>query len=357
MMTSDPLPSLETWRKSGELVQLLGHQIFVAEFGAAIQDQAPLVLIHGFPTSSFDYARLVPLLSPHRRLILLDLLGFGYSDKPRAHDYSLFEQAALVEELAKKRQLGAVELVAHDMGDSVALLLLQRGVLNVSRLVLLNGSVLLKYYQPLITQRLLLNPVIGPLLTSLGVISKPVFGKQFRKLFPKPPPDAEIDAFWSLIAHNGGAKIYHLLIRYLNERKRHEYEWLDALKSHRAPLLILWGQRDPVSVPRIAQALAETRPDARYVPLPELGHYPQWEDPATIARLPKMASFRRTTGLELAHVQRGRDFLPGRARARSALRRPLFHRRAHDANLLPADLSGAHAALEERRLFQDGRGG
>lgn len=275
------LTLLNEWRAHGQLVELGGHKIFVSEYG----DKAlpPLILIHGFPTASFDYAQLVPLVSPHRRMIMLDFVGFGFSDKPRPHDYSLFEQAALVEELAQKSQLGEVELLAHDMGSSVALLLLKRRQLRVSKLVLLNGSVLLKYYQPLITQRLLLHPIIGPLLTRLGVIRKSVFARQFSSLFPKAPPDDEIAAFWTLIAHNDGARIYHLLIRYLNERKRYEYEWLDALKVHPAPLLVLWGQRDPVSVPRIAQAIVEARPDARYVPLHQLGHYPQWEDAPTIA--------------------------------------------------------------------------
>ena len=276
------LLKLEAWRKHGSLVELCGHKIFVSEYGD--KSLPPLVLIHGFPTASFDYVHLVPFLAPHRRLFLLDFVGFGYSDKPRSHDYSLFEQAAIVEALAAQHHLDAVELVAHDMGSSVALLLLQRGKLRVSRLVLLNGSVLLKYYQPLITQRLLLNPVTGPLLTALGVIRRPVFAKQFGSLFPNPPPADEIDAFWALIAHNGGARIYHLLIQYLDERKRFEYAWLDALAAHPAPLLVLWGQRDPVSVPRIAEAIVERRPDAKYVPLPDLGHYPQWEDPPRIAR-------------------------------------------------------------------------
>jgi pimeloyl-ACP methyl ester carboxylesterase len=143
--------------------------------------------------------------------------------------------------------------------------------------------VLGKYYQPLITQRLLLHPIIGPLLTRFGLINRTVFARQFSRLFPAPPPGDELDAFWSLIMHNGGARIYHLLIHYLSERKRHEEAWLDALAAHKAPLLVLWGQRDPVSVPRIAEAVVERRPDARYVRLESLGHYPQWEDPQTIA--------------------------------------------------------------------------
>ncbi len=277
----DTRSELQKWQKHGSLVEIGGHRLFVNEYGAA--EQPPLLLLHGFPTASFDYARLVPLLLPHRRLIALDFLGFGFSSKPRPHAYSLYEQAALVEKLATKRGLSNVEILAHDMGTSVALILLERARLPVTRLTLLNGSLLLKYYQPVLAQRLLLHPTIGPLLTRLGLIRRPLFAQQFSSLFPSPPSNDEIDAFWSLIAHNDGQHIYHLLIQYLNERKQDELKWLSALAAHRAPLMLLWGQRDPVSVPRIAEELAQRRPDARYVRLNELGHYPQWEDPKTIA--------------------------------------------------------------------------
>jgi pimeloyl-ACP methyl ester carboxylesterase len=276
----DILSELAQWRASGTLMELGGHRIFVREAGQG----PPLLCLHGFPTASFDYARLLPLLLPHYRLLTFDFLGYGFSDKPRPYTYSLFEQAMLAEEVAARRGITETALLAHDMGTSVALIMLQRARLRVSRLVLLNGSILLEHYQPLITQRLLLHPLIGQLVSSLGLIGRSVFAHQFGRLFPQPLPRAEIDAFWSLLTHNDGAKINHLLIKYLDERKRHELQWLDALVAHPAPLLIIWGQRDPVSVPRIAEAIRKRRPDALYVPLSDIGHYPQWEAPETVAR-------------------------------------------------------------------------
>lgn len=277
---------LSAFRAHGSLVRIGGHQLFVSDYAPAASgatpDSPPLLFLHGFPTSSFDYARLLPLLSAHR-LILFDFLGYGYSDKPRPHSYSLFEQAALAEAVAEHLGVREVILLAHDMGSSVALVLLQRARLAVAKLVLLNGSLLLTHYRPLISQRALLHPILGPLLTGLGLIRKGVFTRQFSRVFPTPPPADELDAFWSLIAHNDGPAIYDRLIQYLNERKQHELAWLAALVAHRAPLLILWGQRDPVAVPAIGDAIAARRPDARYVKLPTLGHYPQWEDPQTIA--------------------------------------------------------------------------
>ena len=276
-----PLPSLADFRAQGRLVELRGHRIFVSEYGSG----PPILFLHGFPTSSFDYAPLVPLLAPKRRLILFDFLGYGYSDKPQNHNYSLFEQADIAVAVAQHCGLGPLTLVAHDMGSSVALELLRRPELPIEKLVLLNGSVLLLHYRPLMTQRLLLHPQIGPLLTRLGLINRWVFAKQFSKLFPVRPSEEELDLFWELIRHNGGHRNYHLLIRYLLERKQHELTWLDALAASKVPLTVIWGQRDPVSVPAIAKDVLQRRPDAKYVPLHEVGHYPQWEDPQTVARI------------------------------------------------------------------------
>lgn len=280
------MDELRAWQRGGAHEDTRGRRLFVVDLAADGAPPAaaapPILFLHGFPTASFDYARLTPHLADRRR-ILLDFLGFGGSDKPRDHRYSLFEQAALAEAIVARRGLAEVDLVAHDMGASVALILLQRARLPVRRLVLLNGSLLLEHYRPLLIQRLLLHRLSGPLISRLGVIRASIFARSFSRLFPSPPPADELAAFWSLIAAEGGHRIYHRLIQYLGERRRHEHAWMAALVASRAPLLLLWGQRDPVARPAIAEAIARARPDARYVQLPALGHYPQWEDPGAIA--------------------------------------------------------------------------
>ncbi|MCK6576662.1 MAG: alpha/beta hydrolase [Anaerolineae bacterium] len=274
------MEQLARWYSSGETISAAGWRIF-----ARVEGQGdPLLMLHGFPTAGFDYARLIPLLRDRFRCITFDFLGFGFSQKPRPHAYSLFEQADIAEAAAAHFGLTKLTLLTHDMGNSVTLELLKRGRLDVRRVVMLNGSVLLRHYRPVLLQRLLLHPVVGPALTALRLVGRAGFGRQFAGVFAQPPPADEIDAFWALVAHHDGARIYDRLIQYLNERKVHELAWLEALERHRAPLTVVWGQRDPVSVPQIAQAVLERRPDARYVPLAEVGHYPQWEAPEAVAK-------------------------------------------------------------------------
>lgn len=275
------VPLLEQWRASGQWLKYQGQRIFCVTRGSG----PPILFLHGFPTASYDYVHLAPLLENDYQLLFFDFLGFGFSDKPRPHTYSLFEQADIAAAAAAHFGVPQVYLVTHDMGSSVGLELLRRETPTVKKLVMLNGSVLLDHYRPLITQRLLLHPILGPLITRFKLIRRPAFKRQFGSLFPKMPPENEIDDFWALICYKDGMRIYDRLIQYLNERKIHQHTWLDALQAHSAPLTVIWGQRDPVSVPQIAEAILQRRPDAHYLPLHNIGHYPQWETPQHVAAL------------------------------------------------------------------------
>lgn len=279
------LALLNDWQAQGNYISFNGHRIYTQVRG----NGKPVLVLHGFPTASFDYAHIAPLLDEQYQLFLFDFLGYGFSDKPPNHPYSIFEQADIAEAVAQHYDLTSVYILAHDMGDSVTLELLRRGNLTVEKLVMLNGSVLLDHYQALITQKLLLNSFTGPIISKLRLIRRPMFARQFGKVFAKRPLPDEIDAFWKLVRHNDGMRNYHLLIQYLRERKIHEHTWLDALKAHTAPLTVIWGQLDPVAVPQIADAILERRPDTDYHPLADIGHFPQWEAPERVAGLIKAA--------------------------------------------------------------------
>ena len=102
----------------------------------------PLLLIHGFGTSTYTWRRVAPELATNHRVIAVDLKGFGQSDKPMDERYSVFDQAELLAQLIEDRNLRDLTLVGHSFGGGVALLLAleadQRLKGRISRLVLLN---------------------------------------------------------------------------------------------------------------------------------------------------------------------------------------------------------------------------
>ncbi|TDG96247.1 hypothetical protein EPR50_G00238020 [Perca flavescens] len=122
------LAALQKWHSAGEVFHFRGREIFYRDSYGALGSSDVVILLHGFPTSSFDWNKIwEPLTQRFHRVIALDFLGFGFSDKPRPHRYSIFEQASVVGALAHLRLRNQrVTLVSHDYGDTVALELLFR---------------------------------------------------------------------------------------------------------------------------------------------------------------------------------------------------------------------------------------
>lgn len=281
MSASRLTPTAEAWRRTGELIEIGGHRIFV-------RDQAgtgsPLLLLHGYPSSSYDWRRAFELL-PDRRMTSFDFLGFGLSDKPREHVYSLHAQAHLVQAIAARWPREPVVLVAHDMGTSVLTELLARDIegrlpFELAAVLLFNGSIVIERASLTIGQKLLRSR-LGPLAARLT--NERTFRAQFARVFsPAHPLSAEEAADqWALLAYNDGHRILDRLTFYLRERVTHAARWHGALRDWPGRLELSWAERDPVCTEAVLQAVLALRPDAPLTRMPGLGHYPQLEDPAT----------------------------------------------------------------------------
>ncbi len=276
---------VEQWRAGGRFVELGGRRIFVRETAG---DGPPLVFLHGYPSSSYDWRGVLAELEG-RRALSFDFLGFGLSDKPRDHVYSLNGQADLVEEIvARELPDGPVVLVGHDMGTSVATELLARDIdgrlgMDLGAVLLFNGSMVIERASLTLSQKVLRSP-FGPLMARLS--SERFFRSQFARLFSDAHPlsDDEAADQWSLIAHGGGNRILDKLTYYLGERTRYARRWHGALRDWPGRLELAWGIHDPVATTAVLDAVLELRPEAPVERWSELGHYPQVEDPALVAR-------------------------------------------------------------------------
>jgi pimeloyl-ACP methyl ester carboxylesterase len=280
-------PAVEAHRRSGRTVRALGMNVFVVEQGSG--DETPIVLLHGFPTSSYDFRHVMGPLAQKRPVVAFDFPGFGFSDKPAGYSYSLIEQADVVEVVLAEVGVKNVHLFAHDVGTSVATELLARraaGLLHfgIESVVLMNGSVHTRMAHLTPAQKLLRRPILGRLFAHLARAG--TFKLQMRRIFGERDavPDEELDDLWSLMRHDDGHLRLPRAICYVDERLRYGRRWIGALETLDQPCLILWGARDPVAVIGIAEKLARETPTARLVRMEELGHYPQLEDPDRVVR-------------------------------------------------------------------------
>ena len=281
-------PDFESWRAGGRRHVHRGHEIFW-QAGGAGGEGAPLLCIHGFPTASWDWHAIWPELCRHfPRVLAPDMIGFGWSDKPRAYRYSIMDQADLHEGLLRAEGVGRFHILAHDYGDTVAQELLARQIergrragLRLQSLCLLNGGLFPESLRPTLLQKLLLSragPLISKLMTEHG------FRASFSRVFgPNTQPSFdELAEFWQLIAYNGGADLAYKQMRYLKQREQYRERWVEALQRTRVPLRFVSGKLDPVSGSRMVESYQRLIPDPDVVTIPGVGHYPQLEAPQEV---------------------------------------------------------------------------
>ena len=277
-------PRITGWRDRGRDEEFRDRRIHVFE-----QDGAGplLLLLHGFPSSSYDWRLLLELETEHA-VLAPDFLGFGLSEKPRDHEYTLHWQADLVEELVRRADHdGKVFFVAHDMGTSVANELMARdieGALEMDLVggLLLNGSMVQGAASPTLGQRILRSSV-GGLFSRLS--SERFFRQQFGSIFSPNHPltREEAEDQWELICAGGGRTINHKTIAYMEERFKHADRWHGAIGDWQKPLSVAWGMLDPVATEQVLDAVIALRPSAPVTRFEDLGHYPQVEDPGRVA--------------------------------------------------------------------------
>ncbi|MEO1054488.1 MAG: alpha/beta hydrolase [Bacteroidota bacterium] len=270
---------IKEWESKGQYLDFKGNDIFYVEEGKG----EVIIAIHGFPTSSWDWHKVWPSLTSQYRVLAPDLLGYGYSDKPKIK-YKMAMQADLIEHILMEKGIKACHILAHDYGDTVVQELLARyrsrpdQTFTIKSVCLLNGGIFPESNTPRPIQKLLASS-FGPIIGKF--INFKRFSKSFSEIFAKDkkPGDEELEQFWSLITYKEGNKISHRVIQYLKERWEFHQRWSEALTKSTVPQMLIIGPEDPVSGQSIADRYKEIVPNPNVVILDGVGHYPQVEDP------------------------------------------------------------------------------
>ena len=265
----------EEWRSGGNTFDWQGNRMFARVEGTG----EPLLVIHGFPTASWDWWKLWPALTKSYRCLAVDMLGYGYSAKPRDAVYSIMRQADLQQALLAREGVTRYRILAHDYGLTVTQELLARGA-EARGVCMLNGGLFPERHRPVVTQKLLASR-LGPLVTRLMTFR--TFRAQMRRIWgATPPPDDELRACWRLITEGGGLPVMAKLIGYIAERKRHRDRWVGAIVDAPCPKRFINGMRDPISGAHMVARYRELVADPDVVELPDVGHYPQLEAAAPV---------------------------------------------------------------------------
>ncbi len=280
------MTSAAEWEAAGSYVDVGGDAIFVRDEPAATSAEVPpLLVLHGFPTCSYDYASVLPALAARRRVVLVDYPGYGLSAKPDRR-YGIRYLADAAQAVVAALELAEVDMLTHDVGDTVGGELLARDLegtlpFSVRRRVLTNGSIYMDLVQLSTGQELLLSLPDEPtdLVTEEGFVS----GLLGTFASGSAVPPEELEALWQLAARNDGHRLLPRTIRYIEDRRAEERRFTGPIETHPSPLGVVWGVLDPIAVAAMADRLVATRPDTPLIRFDDVGHYPMLEAPDRFA--------------------------------------------------------------------------
>ena len=284
---------LEDWRSRGATFDYLGFEIFYRREG----NGPVLLLVHGYPFSSFDWNEIWPALTERFSVVAPDMLGMGFSAKPTEYEYSVHDHADMHEALLAHLGVTECDVLAHDIGDSVAQEMLARHEERdeasrpyaIRSITWLNGGMFIEAYRPRVMQTLTAKTPLGGLFAMVPSVflSDRVLRPAINEVFG--PDTKPSDELWrqlsEILSYNDGRVVMHKVGRFVLDRAHHRNRWVAAMRATKVPMRLIDGPCDPNSGRHMADRYAELVPDADIVLLDEdIGHWPQIEDPQGVLR-------------------------------------------------------------------------
>jgi pimeloyl-ACP methyl ester carboxylesterase len=282
---------LERWKAAGQNFDYLGFNIFYRTEG----NGPHLLLIHGYPFNTWDWAPLWDRLTERFTVIAPDMLGMGFSDKPVAYEYTVHDHADMHEALLAHLGVESAHILAHDIGDSVAQELLARhefsqqvyGSLRIESITWLNGGLFNETYTPRLLQKVLSRTPLGDILSPLqgSSMSRRLMEPTINEMFgPETKPSRRmLDLFHEILEYNDGKRVIHKVGRFVNDRYAHRNRWVRAMRQTDIPMRLIDGPIDPNSGRHMAQRYLEVIPNPDVVMLDDnIGHWPQIEAPDAV---------------------------------------------------------------------------
>ena len=242
---------------------------------------SPVILIHGLMDSAFHWHKNIDALAEHHRVWAIDLIGFGFSSRPREPNYTLKAYARHVREFMDAQSIERASIVGHSLGGAVTLEFAHDYPERVDKLILIAPATFLLQFRPQVRLAAHL-PIISRALAGYAITSE----------------RARMAAWRGAVGSSAHVDLEEMEIRLRPQRVKGTAEALLAmlgsphlsdlpreLNQIAAPVLILWGKKDSAVPLRHAGYHKRDLPNVELVVLEGAGHMPQSEYPLAINRL------------------------------------------------------------------------
>lgn len=273
---------VESWKSNGKYFRFNDKNIFYNQIGEGDN----LLIIHGYPYNSFEWKDTIEELSKTYKVTFFDLLGMGFSDKPKNHKYSFEEYCDIVNALLKNLNINETHIFSHDLGVSVTQELIARNAegknsFKIKSSAFMNGSLFIDVYKPRLIQKLLSKSptLIGKILSK--IMSKSMVNKSVKSVFGPftQPTEDFLDNQWEILNYNQGKNITYLIGRLVFEKYKYLNRWVNAMQTTTIPMCYICGPFDPNSGIHMAKRYEELIPNPKvYLMSENIGHWPQLED-------------------------------------------------------------------------------
>ena len=278
------------WETNRDAVFHADYSRFVEVNGARVHYQEagdpknpPMILIHGFASSNLVWSKVfLEFAAAGFRVIAPDLLGYGYSAKPRELDYTIARQAEMMVRFLKQLQIDRAIILGSSYGGAVAVTIALDHPQLVEKLILV-GAVNNNRPTRYLLMRLFGSPIIGDILSPLVVGSRRLLRLRMKRVYDRHSwelDERRVDARHLPLRTRGAHRaIIRTVRRWDAERVSREAH----LITH--PTLILWGDRDREVPLTDGERLHRTIPNARMIVFRECGHLPHEEYPEEFTKL------------------------------------------------------------------------
>lgn len=277
--------TFEDWAATARMLPTGGLEVATYAVG---EGSAAVTYLHGYPSCSLDIGPVVDLAGDVATFLALDFPGFGASDKPVGHPWSVMACADAVEAMWADRGITSTVLECHDYGVSPGQELLARRAegrlsVDITATVWHNGGLYPDLHRPTLGQQLLVDPDRGPEVAANMTEELFTGGVAVTWGARVPLDEFAVHQMWQSMQARGGAGRAHELLHYMAERRQHAARWSAGLEQDPSPAWFVWGDLDPVSGGHMVERVEANMPDATVVRLADVGHWPTLEAPTECA--------------------------------------------------------------------------
>lgn len=266
-----------TWREfqhDQKVVELEDRFVSYVDRGTG----PPVVLLHGIPTWGFLWHHQIPAIASSHRVLVPDLLGFGFSDRRDRFDRSIARQAEMIDRWMERLEIERAALVAHDIGGGVALRLATLFPQRVAQLCLMNTVCYDSWPIEMMLQ--LGHPEANRKMSAAAAMK--MLRQALKQGFAHSPKSDDLDGLLAPYRTEVGKLSLIRNAAALNTNLTTEIT--PRLGDVEAPTLILWGEDDTFQLVKYGERLAGDLPTARLVRIADARHFVMLDQPERVTQ-------------------------------------------------------------------------